>query len=104
MLAGDSGAADTGGRRPKASKERNRGKGYEMGCGARYGELSATRDSEAGCFSPRIGLECLRNFGDMARVLLMGKKGFPPRVISKSYAWQKEHIGQLLRDEPHDNR
>jgi hypothetical protein len=31
------------GRRPKASKEGNRGKGYEMGCGARYGDLRLAR-------------------------------------------------------------
>jgi hypothetical protein len=72
------GAANSaaGGRRTKASKERNRGKGYEMGCGARYGELSATRDSEAGWFSTAVDLEGLCNFGDMARVLLNGEKGF----------------------------
>ena len=78
MPADDGRHAELGGlgRRPKASRERNRGKGYEVGYGARYGELSATRDSKAGWFSTRIGLECLCNFGDMARVLRYGEKGF----------------------------
>ena len=33
---------------------------------------------------------------------LLGEVGFSPRVISKSYVWQKEHVRQPLRDEPVD--
>ena len=32
----------------------------------------------------------------------MGKITFLPLVISNSYAWQKEHTRQLLRDASHD--
>src|SRR5205814_4122426 len=36
-------------------------------------------------FSKNLGFEYVYNFGVMARVLLTGKVGFSPHVISKSY-------------------
>ena len=38
----------SGGRRPKASKERNRGNGYERRCGALYGDLTAAAGAPEG--------------------------------------------------------
>ena len=41
-------AMHSGGRRPKASKERNRGNGYERRCGALYGDLTAAAGAPEG--------------------------------------------------------
>src|SRR5450759_1091632 len=67
-----------GGRRSKSAKARNRGKGYVWRCGVRYRELSTARnfDFEAGLFSPAASLECVYNFGVMARGLLNGASRF----------------------------
>src|ERR1035441_2165849 len=67
-----------GGRRSKSAKARNRGKGYVLRCGVRYRELSSARNFgfEAGRFSPAASLECVYNFGVMARGLLNGDLRF----------------------------
>ena len=69
-----------GGRRSKSAKARNRGKGYVLRCGVRYRELSSARNFgfEAGRFSPAASLECVYNFGVMARGLLNGDLRFRP--------------------------
>jgi len=70
----------SGSRRPRSAKARNRGKGYVWRCGVRYRELSTARnfDFEAGWFSPAASLECVYNFGVMARGLLNGDLRFRP--------------------------
>src|SRR5450631_1100414 len=69
-----------GSRRPRSAKARNRGKGYVLRCGVRYRELSSARNFgfEAGRFSPAASLECVYNFGVMARGLLNGDLRFRP--------------------------
>src|SRR5450756_1694920 len=70
----------SGSRRPRSAKARNRGKGYVLRCGVRYRELSSARNFgfEAGRFSPAASLECVYNFGVMARGLLNGDLRFRP--------------------------
>ena len=48
MPAATDSAMHSGGRRPKASKERNRGNGYERRCGALYGDLTAAAGAPEG--------------------------------------------------------
>ena len=78
MPAHADGAAHSGGRRPQTSKGGNRGKGYVRRCGVRYQRLSVARNFDflAGGFSKNVGLECVHNFGVMARVLLTGESRF----------------------------
>ena len=59
------GAGDSGGRRPKASKGGNRGKGY-VGGAARYN----------GALAAAFGHQRSHNFNDLARVLLNGESNF----------------------------
>jgi len=54
------------GRRPKAAKERNRGKGYVRERGVRYGKLRGTESFGMEPISTAGGLEGVYNFDVMA--------------------------------------